>query len=154
MFQKAIPVHPNGFKHMGNDRFAQECFVGYKYGTLYKLGIICERTRPEQYALAQNGEESKTGEEPMQVDESSDMQAATSNAAQSHSRSLDHFNMAEFARKFKKQTERPQEKQKVFPKNIKFANSEQIFTETGENILYVVPNTGESIVRRFKITDN
>ena len=90
----------------------------------------------------------------MQVDESSEMQAAASNSATSHSRNLDHFNMAKFAQNVKKQTEKPQERQKVFPKNIKFANSEQIFTESGENILYVVPNTGDSIVRRFKITDN
>ena len=71
-------MHPNGIDHMGIDKFAQECFIGYKYGTFYKLGIICERTKPEQYAIAASSEEESKegGEEPMQVDEDSSMQAA------------------------------------------------------------------------------
>ena len=39
----AIPVHPPGFPHMGDEKFAMETLVGYKYGTFFKLGFICER---------------------------------------------------------------------------------------------------------------
>lgn len=43
---------------MGHESFVQEAFVGYKYGTFSKLGIICERNP-------------SGGEEAMDVDEES-----------------------------------------------------------------------------------
>lgn len=92
---------------MGDDKFAQECFIGYMYGTFKKLGFICERTTQEQYAAALN-EERKEGEEPMQVDEDSSMAAAaTTSASEQKTRDLSAFNMAEFKRKLKKQTDKP-----------------------------------------------
>ena len=69
MFQKAILVKPEGTHFMGHENFIQEAFVGYKYGTFSKLGIICERTTPSG------------GEEAMDVDEESKVEpvAATNN---------------------------------------------------------------------------
>ena len=90
----------------------------------------------------------------MQVDENSSMGAAASNMQVQKTKNLSAFNMAEFKRKLKMQTDKPQEKQKVLPRNVKILNYEQVVTETGENILYIVPDTGDSIVRRFKISDN
>ena len=141
---------------MGDEKFAQECFIGYMYGTYKKLGFICERTSQEQYAAAQD-EESKGGEEPMQVDEDSSMMAAAADptsAQTQKTRDLSAFNMAEFKRKLKKYTDQPQEKQKVFPRNVKILNYDQVITAAGENILYVVPDIGDSICRRFRISDH
>ena len=90
----------------------------------------------------------------MQVDEDSSMQAAASNVDASRANDLDAFNMTEFERKLKMQTDKPQDKQKVFPRNIRIASTEQVVSESGENILYIVPNNSESIVRRFKVTDH
>ena len=51
MFQRAISVYPHGcdFEHFGNDKFAMASLVGYKYGSYFKLGFLCERTKPEDY---------------------------------------------------------------------------------------------------------
>ena len=68
MFQRAIRVNPIGTDYMMSDTFVQECFVGYKYGSYYKLGLVCERTKPEDYPQ----EESKE-EDSMDVDETSDV---------------------------------------------------------------------------------
>ena len=39
-----IPNPLVGGKFMGSEDFVQEAFVGYKYGSLMKLGVVCERT--------------------------------------------------------------------------------------------------------------
>jgi len=57
MFQRAIRVNPIGTNFMMSEKFVQECFVGYKYGTFTKLGFICERTKPEDYFEEENKEE-------------------------------------------------------------------------------------------------
>ena len=46
MFQRAILVNPvmEREQYFGSDKFVQEALVGYKYGTFYKLGFLCERT--------------------------------------------------------------------------------------------------------------
>ena len=66
MFQRAILIYPHGrdFNQFGQEKYVMESFVGYKYGTYYKLGLFCERTKPEDYPDEQ--EEMK-----MEVDESS-----------------------------------------------------------------------------------
>ena len=43
-----------------------ESFVGYKYGTYFKLGVFCERTNPSDYL-------DEIEEDIMEVDESSEM---------------------------------------------------------------------------------
>ena len=158
MFQRAITVHPNSVRHMGDDKFAQACFVGYKYGTFTKLGIICERTRPEQYANAGAEEEVKGGEQAMEVDEDSNMQAAAAQSQKSNAKDgvkdLSAFNMEEFIRKIKMQGEKPQDKQKVHQRNIKVLNLKQVGSESEGNIIFIVPELGDSIVKRFRITDN
>lgn len=117
MFQRAITVHPNGIKHMGEDKFVQECLIGYKYGTFSKLGLICERTKPELYTVEESKGNAGSGEEPMEVDEDSSLQAAAAGQAEvvvsTKQRDLTAFNLAEFERKLMLQNERPMAKQKV-----------------------------------------
>ena len=71
MFQRAILVEPRigGKKFMGSEDFVQEAFVGYKYGTYFKLGVFCERTKPSDYP-------EEIEEDKMEVDESSEMSQA------------------------------------------------------------------------------
>ena len=49
---------------MGDDDFLQEAFVGYKYGTFSKFGLVCERLPPSAYGPGENGDS-------MEVDEGS-----------------------------------------------------------------------------------
>ena len=71
MFQMAVSVHPefaerdNSF--FGEERFIQAKFVAYKYGSWLKLGLICERTKAEDYPSEESKEEE---EQKMVVDES------------------------------------------------------------------------------------
>ncbi len=53
------------------ERLVQEAFVGYKYGTYFKVGLVCEHTPISAY---QNGEEEKK-EDQMEVDEQSSVPA-------------------------------------------------------------------------------
>ena len=68
MFQRAILIYPHGreFKQFGQEKFVMESFVGYKYGTYFKLGVFCERTNPSDYP-------DEIEEDKMEVDESSEM---------------------------------------------------------------------------------
>lgn len=73
MFEKAIVVHPQGGKFWMDEKIVQEAFVGYKYGTYFKLGLVCEHTPESAYpennvnSDTVNAEEEKK-EEEMQVD--------------------------------------------------------------------------------------
>ena len=74
MFEKAIVVHPEGGKFWMDDRIVQEAFVGYKYGTYFKLGLVCEHTPASAYTQSANSDtqlnaEEEKKEEEMQVDE-------------------------------------------------------------------------------------
>ena len=145
MFQRAISVYPNGcgFEHLGNDKFAMASFVGYKYGSYFKLGLLCERTKPEDYP-----QEGASEEQKMEVDESSQTQAAP----QGGKRDLTQFNMIKFREMLTKQGNKDQNAQKLMKRNIRMNTFEQVVTDEG-NIIHIVPDTGDSIVYRYRISE-
>lgn len=53
--------------YLGEDKFVQETFIGYKYGSYSKLGLVCERTDPSAYEEVKQDSD----EDSMQVDETS-----------------------------------------------------------------------------------
>lgn len=65
MFQSAFRAGPFGRQFFMHERFVQESYVGYKYGSYFRLGLICKRTRPEDYPAADQQDE----EVKMEVDE-------------------------------------------------------------------------------------
>lgn len=73
----------------------QEAFVGYKYGTFSKLGLVTEHTPLSAYPKS-SAEESK--EDEMEVDEQS-----------SGPRDLTQFNMDKFLASVHKQSMKSQE---------------------------------------------
>ena len=67
---------------MMGEQFVQEAFVGYKYGTFSKLGLVTEHTPLSAYPQSSAEEENK---DDMEVDEQS-----------SGPRDLTQFNMDKF----------------------------------------------------------
>lgn len=98
-------------KFMGSEDFVQEAFVGYKYGSLMRLGVVCERTPRSQYPQNQAAAAEENKEEAMDVDEDS--------SGQVQAAKMKKFNMKTFLEKVKKQSEKPQNAQKLLPKAIK-----------------------------------
>ena len=145
MFQKAITVEPRfgGRNFMGSEDFVQEAFVGYKYGTFSKLGIVCERTPRSAYPQDQAGAAEESKEDAMDVDEDSSQQNPAANK-------LNRFNMQTFLEKVKKQSEKPQNAQKLLPKAIKMSMYAQMPTAHGSE-LYMVREDGEHWIERMRL---
>ena len=115
-----------------------------KYFNFYfKLGLLCERTKPEDYP-----QEGASEEQKMEVDESSQTQAAP----QGGKRDLTQFNMIKFREMLTKQGNKDQNAQKLMKRNIRMNTFEQVVTDEG-NIIHIVPDTGDSIVYRYRISE-
>ena len=67
-------------------------------------------------------------------------------------RDLTDFNMAKFREMLAKQSNKDQNKQKLIKRNLKMISYEQVVSEEG-NIIYIVPNNGDSIVYRYRLTE-
>ena len=60
--------------------------------------------------------------------------------------------MAKFREMLAEQSNKDQNKQKLIKRNLKMNSYEQVVSEEG-NIIYIVPNNGDSIVYRYRLTE-
>ena len=68
-------------------------------------------------------------------------------------RDLTEFNMNKFREMLAKQGNRDVNKQKLIKRNIKMNSYEQVVTDEEGGIIYIVPNNGDSIVYRYRLTE-